>query len=117
MTPTCHFSKRRTLAEVDYGFSEEADAVPPTPTTKKAGAAAMISAAGGEAAMFAKLTEEALHLASNVASVPVSEMPTISESGAGPKKKTATIVEFGEPLRKQPTMRGGVTNVAGLSER
>lgn len=111
---------RRTLAEVDYGFSEEADTVPPTPT-KKAAAAAMTSAAGGEAAMFAKLKADGLHLASEVASLvaPVSEtmMPTIAETGAATKKKTATtIVEFDEPLRKQPTMRG-VTNDAELSDR
>ena len=93
--------------------------MPPTPT-KKAAAAAMTSAAGGEAAMFAKLKADGLHLASEVASLvaPFSEtmVPTIAETGAATKKKTATTVEFDEPLRKQPTMRG-VTNDAELSDR
>lgn len=109
---------RRTLAEVDYGFSEEADTVPPTPTKEMA--SARTSALGGEAAMFAKLKAEALDLASNVASMftPASEMPTIAGSGAAASEKSAAavVVEFDETLGKQPSGRS-VTNAAGISER
>eukprot|EP00752_Nemacystus_decipiens_P002676 g2502.t3 len=112
-------SARRTLAEVNYGFSDEADAAPPRTPEKSAAASSTASAAGGEAAMFAKLTEEALRLASGVASVfgTGSEMPKIAENAAAPNKnKACAIVDLNEPLRKQPTA-SRVTKVAGLSER